>query len=68
MKLRYLWICAWTNQASDWKDLDVCGAKSTNAFETPEKAKQAAKRHRCRGRGGPVIEIVDLFARKRARR
>lgn len=70
MKLRYRWICVWTNRASDWKDHDACGAKSTNAFATPADANRAAQRHRCRGQGqgGPVIQIMDLLARKRKRR
>lgn len=44
-KGRWLWTCTQSNNASNWKDYECCGARSSGSFTTELEARQAGNRH-----------------------
>ena len=58
----FIWRCRHT--WAEGTTIHWCGAKSTNAYDTPEKAQKAAKSHQKRT-GHPMPEIEPIGPRKR---
>lgn len=62
-RLRFIWKCHWSNNASDWRDSETCRAEARNAYSSREEAEKAGARHRCRSGNSNFVQIHDLFAR-----
>ncbi len=46
--MSWYWRCYAQNNASNWKDVEECGAKGKKAYPSKEAAYKAAERHRCK--------------------